>query len=93
MSHFLYHLLHGLQPLQTPLCFGLAWLFLFYLGITLAQFARDVWQRSQLMHQIPCHNCQFFTNDYRLKCPIHPLVANSETAINCRDYQSRQWSA
>jgi len=86
MSHFLYYLLQALQPLQTPLCFGVAWLFLLYLGMTLWQFADDVWRRSQVMHKIPCHNCQFFTNDHRLKCPIHPLEANSETAINCRDY-------
>ena len=93
MSHFLYHLLHWLQPLQAPLCFGVAWLFVLYLGITLWQFARDVWQRSQMMHRIPCHNCQFFTNDHRLKCTLHPLVANSENAISCRDYTSRPLSS
>jgi hypothetical protein len=39
------------------------------------------------MHEIPCNGCQFFTNDYRLKCTVHPQIANSEAAINCRDYQ------
>lgn len=22
------------------------------------------------LHEIPCHNCEFFTNDYRLKCTV-----------------------
>lgn len=39
------------------------------------------------MHQIPCSNCQFFTNDYRLKCTVNPSVANTERAINCCDYR------
>nr|WP_232225199.1 hypothetical protein [Dactylococcopsis salina] len=43
-------------------------------------------KRSQIMHQVPCPNCQFFTNDYRLKCTVNPLVANTEQAITCQDY-------
>jgi hypothetical protein len=93
MSHFLWHLLQWLKPLQIPFYFGAAWLFLLYLGMTLGQFVQDVWQRSRIMHRIPCHNCQFFTNDHRLKCPIHPLAANSETAINCRDYAAQTLSS
>ncbi|MFB6274958.1 MAG: hypothetical protein ABEI32_02265 [Halothece sp.] len=46
-------------------------------------------QRGQTMHQIPCPNCQFFTNDHRLKCTVHPLIANTEQAINCQDYCSK----
>jgi RNA polymerase subunit RPABC4/transcription elongation factor Spt4 len=41
------------------------------------------------MHQIPCHNCQFFTNNYRLKCTVHPSIANTEEAIDCSDYQPK----
>ncbi|WP_235620712.1 hypothetical protein [Halothece sp. PCC 7418] len=43
-------------------------------------------QRGETMHKIPCTNCQFFTNDHRLKCTIQPLIANTEQAINCQDY-------
>ncbi len=44
---------------------------------------------AKKMHQIPCTKCQFFTNDYRLKCTAQPYIANTEEAINCIDYQSR----
>ena len=42
----------------------------------------------QKLHQIPCSNCAYFTGDYRLKCPLHPMTALSEDAIACRDFQS-----
>jgi hypothetical protein len=38
------------------------------------------------LHQIPCHACEFFTNDYRLKCTVRPIEACSERAINCIDF-------
>ncbi|MBW4668094.1 MAG: hypothetical protein KME60_11890 [Cyanomargarita calcarea GSE-NOS-MK-12-04C] len=41
----------------------------------------------QRLHQIPCHNCDFFTNDYRLKCTINPIKACTEDAIACRDFE------
>ena len=40
------------------------------------------------LHQIPCSKCVYFTGDYRLKCPVNPIVALSEEAINCRDFQA-----
>ena len=43
--------------------------------------------RAKQMHRIPCTKCRFFTNDYRLKCTVKPQTANTEDAIDCRDYQ------
>lgn len=42
--------------------------------------------KAQQMHRIPCTQCRFFTNDHRLKCTIKPQIANTEEAIDCRDY-------
>lgn len=42
---------------------------------------------AKQMHRIPCSKCHFFTNDHRLKCTVKPQTANTEDAINCRDYQ------
>nr|WP_293135179.1 hypothetical protein [Okeania sp. SIO3I5] len=39
------------------------------------------------LHQIPCSRCTFFTDDYRLKCTVHPYSALTETALNCSDYE------
>ncbi|MCL1469881.1 hypothetical protein [Argonema antarcticum] len=41
------------------------------------------------LHQIPCAGCDFFTNDYRLKCTVRPSIACSEEAIGCRDFEPK----
>ena len=41
----------------------------------------------QRLHKIPCSNCLYFTGDYRLKCTVHPIMALSEEAIDCRDFE------
>jgi hypothetical protein len=41
------------------------------------------------LHQIPCHNCDFFTNDHRLKCTVNPIIACTEDAITCRDFEPK----
>lgn len=49
---------------------------------------RETVRRSQAMHEIPCADCQFFTNDHRLKCPVHPHAALTAEAIGCRDFET-----
>lgn len=64
-----------------------AWVFILSLMTTLWGVIRDIVNRSKQMHQIPCSNCQYFTNDYHLKCTIQPRIANTELAIDCSDFR------
>jgi hypothetical protein len=50
------------------------------------RIAKDAVQIAKQMHQIPCADCQFFTGNYYLKCPVHPKTALTEEAICCPDY-------
>ncbi len=84
-------LLHFLQPLLGPLCFISAWIFVFLLLGTVWGSMKDISHRTQEMHQIPCASCQFFTNNYRLKCTVHPTIANTEEAVNCQDYTANRY--
>ncbi|NJL84085.1 MAG: hypothetical protein HC890_16305 [Chloroflexaceae bacterium] len=88
MFRLLSPVVEALQPILVPLCFIFAWLFALLLGLTLFSSLRDALRRAKQMHSIPCADCQFFTNDYRLKCTVHPGAANTEQAIGCRDYSS-----
>lgn len=72
--------------MMIPICFILTWIFLLTLASTLYSACNDTAAKAKKMHQIPCSNCQYFTNDYRLKCTIQPMIANTEQAIGCRDY-------
>lgn len=82
-------LLHGIQPLLVPICFIVAWTVTILVVLSLWSAARDSVTTAKQMHQIPCTGCQFFTDNYRLKCTVRPSIANTEEAINCSDYQPK----
>jgi len=82
-------LIHGIQKFLVPICFVGAWGLTILVAWSLWSAAKDSVATAKQMHQIPCPGCQFFTADYRLKCTVHPSLANTEDAINCMDYQPK----
>ncbi|MBD2462328.1 hypothetical protein H6G89_14875 [Oscillatoria sp. FACHB-1407] len=76
-----------LQPILVPLCFVFAWLVMLMVAWSIWSAVRDSFTNAKQMHRIPCANCQFFTNDYHLKCTVHPDTALSEEAVSCMDYE------
>lgn len=90
MFQFLYVILHALNPFLVPICFVCAWMLVLMVGWNLWRAVRSGVARAQVMHQIPCTGCQFFTNDYRLKCTVRPDIANTEKAIACSDYCAKK---
>nr|WP_042342501.1 hypothetical protein [Calothrix sp. PCC 7507] len=79
----------GIQLLLIPICFISAWSLIILVAWNLWTAARDSVATAKQMHQIPCPGCQFFTDDYRLKCTVHPSIANTEEAIDCGDFQAK----
>jgi hypothetical protein len=75
------------QFLLVPVCFVLAWGLVGITAWNLITAIRDGVGRATVMHKIPCAECRYFTGDHRLKCPIHPKVALSESAIDCIDFE------
>jgi hypothetical protein len=82
-----HQLMEWLTPVLGPLCFIIAWGMIAIAGWSVWSALRDGVQRAKTMHQIPCANCRFFTQDYHLKCPVQPMSALSEQAIGCPDYE------
>ena len=89
MFKLIYFLIHGIQPLLVPICFVVAWTVIILVVLSIWAAARDSVATAKLMHQIPCTGCQYFTDNYRLKCTVRPSIANTEEAINCSDYQPK----
>ncbi|PHM06206.1 hypothetical protein [Nostoc sp. 'Peltigera malacea cyanobiont' DB3992] len=89
MLQLIFFLIHGIQPLLVPICFVVAWTVTILVVLSLWTAARDSVSTAKQMHQIPCTGCQFFTDDYRLKCTVRPSIANTEEAIHCSDYQPK----
>ena len=48
---------------------------------------KEGWAHLNRLHQIPCHQCAFFTGNYHLKCTVYPSKALNEEAIDCLDYE------
>lgn len=86
MFRLLYVLLHAIEPFLVPICFVCAWMLVLAIAWSLLGAVRDSVARAKRMHSIPCTHCEFFTNDYRLKCTVRPDIANTEKAISCADY-------
>jgi hypothetical protein len=84
----LHSFLLTIQPLLVPICFVVAWGTVILTAWNIWSAVRDSVSKAREMHQIPCANCRYFTNDYHLKCTVHPGMALSEKAISCRDYES-----
>ncbi|MFN6479201.1 hypothetical protein [Nostoc sp. DedQUE07] len=89
MLQLIFFLINGIQPLLVPICFVVAWTVTILVVLSLWTAARDSVNTAKQMHQIPCTGCQFFTDNYRLKCTVRPSIANTEEAIYCRDYQPK----
>ncbi|MEH2011792.1 hypothetical protein [Nostoc sp.] len=89
MFQLISFLIHGIQPFLIPICFVGAWSVSILVVFSLWAAVRDSVTTAKQMHQIPCTGCQFFTDNYRLKCTVRPSIANTEEAINCSDYQPK----
>ncbi|MEH1892445.1 hypothetical protein [Nostoc sp.] len=89
MFQLISFLIHGIQPFLIPICFVVAWTVTILVVLSLWTAARDSVNTAKQMHQIPCTGCQFFTDNYRLKCTVRPSIANTEEAIHCLDYQPK----
>ena len=91
MLHYLVQaILQAIAPFLGPICFVMAWLLTILVAWSIWGAIAATVVRAKEMHQIPCAYCQFFTNDYRLKCPVRPTTALTEEAIGCPDYLSHQ---
>lgn len=88
MLQFLYFVIQAIQPFLVPICFVSAWLLVILVGWSIFGAIAATAANAKQMHQIPCAHCVFFTNDHRLKCPVHPSRALSEEAIGCVDYRN-----
>ncbi|WP_310427729.1 hypothetical protein [Chamaesiphon sp. VAR_48_metabat_135_sub] len=69
------------------ICFILTWVTIISACLTLAHNWKTGFIYVKRLHQVPCHNCKYFTNSCYLKCTVNPHLACSEEAIDCRDYQ------
>ncbi len=74
---------------MTLICLLIAWSLSIGTVITILVSCTKGWRYVGKLHSVPCSKCQYFTDSRYLKCTIHPEMACSEEAINCRDFVSQ----
>ncbi|MFK8185299.1 MAG: hypothetical protein AB8B99_18145 [Phormidesmis sp.] len=77
-----------LRPFIPMICFAVTWIVIGIVVVSMISMVKDGIVNVRRMHRIPCANCQYATNDYRLKCSVHPSMAFSEDAVSCRDFEA-----
>lgn len=75
------------EQLRIIFCFCVTWSLIFFLLWNAKKTFKEGIKHLKRLHQIPCSRCNYFTNDYRLKCTINPTTALSEEAIGCIDFE------
>lgn len=66
------------------------WVFLMILfSFSVVHAFKQGAEQVRKLHRIPCYKCDFFTNDYRLKCTVNPSLACSEEALGCIDFEPK----
>lgn len=41
------------------------------------------------VHQVPCKNCRFYSNNHYLKCAVQPSMVMTDEAKNCCEYSPK----
>lgn len=72
----------------ASLCFIIVWAIMVFTVSALCKVIdkKDGIVTTNRFKQVPCRNCRFFSNNYHLKCAVHPSTALTEQALNCSDY-------
>ncbi|MBE9058702.1 hypothetical protein [Sphaerospermopsis sp. LEGE 08334] len=71
----------------SPLSFVFIWaIFLFILQKLRSHADNKIAFSVNGLHQVPCKNCKFFSNNHYLKCAVRPDIVLKEEAINCSEY-------
>lgn len=71
---------------MTLVCLLIAWGLSIGTFITILVSCTQGFRYVGKLHSVPCSKCQYFTDSQYLKCTVHPNLACSEEAIDCRDF-------
>ncbi len=75
----------------TPLSFVFIWaIFLFILRKIRSHADNKIAFSINSLHQVPCKNCRFYSNNHYLKCAVNPDLVLTEEAVNCSEYCPRK---
>jgi hypothetical protein len=75
----------------TPVSFIFSWIFFFLILQKIRTFLDNkIVFTVKDLHQVPCKNCRFYSNNHYLKCAVQPSIVLTIEAINCSEYSPQK---
>ncbi|MBE9208638.1 hypothetical protein IQ244_19265 [Nostoc sp. LEGE 06077] len=75
----------------SPIGLLFSWIFFFLVLRKIQRFLDNKMVFSvKSLHQVPCKNCRFYSNNHYLKCAVQPSIVLTDEAKNCSEFSSKQ---
>ncbi len=64
---------------------------IFAIGAAIEDERRRNWRiiaPERKLLPVTCRQCKYFNHDYALQCAVNPLIAGTQAALDCKDFDS-----
>ncbi|MBU7584369.1 MAG: hypothetical protein KAF91_15880 [Nostoc sp. TH1S01] len=75
----------------SPLGLLFSWIIFFLVLRKIQRFLDNKMVFSvKSLHQVPCKNCRFYSNNHYLKCAVQPSIVLTDEAKNCSEFCAKK---
>lgn len=75
---------------EPSLYFVSGWIILGMMLAAILTIVRSEMFSMELVPELPCKKCRFFSTNPYLKCAVHPCTVLTEKAMHCTDYRPQE---
>lgn len=75
---------------QPPIYFVSGWVILGLMLAAILTVVRSEMLSLELVSEVPCKKCRFFSSNPYLRCAVHPCSVLTEKAMHCTDYRPQE---
>jgi hypothetical protein len=75
---------------ESPIYFVSGWVILGLILAAILTVVRSEMFRVELVPEVPCKKCRFFSSNPYLRCAVHPCTVLTEKAMHCTDYRPQE---
>lgn len=75
---------------DTSIYFVSGWVILGLILAAILTVVRSEMFRVELVPEVPCKKCRFFSSNPYLRCAVHPCTVLTEKAMHCSDYRPQE---
>jgi len=82
--------IHEIALNLSPIGLLFSWIIFFLVLRKIRTFLDDKMVFTvKSVHQVPCKNCRFYSNNHYLKCAVQPSIVLTDEAKDCSEYSAK----